>query len=311
MARESSAATAPGPVLHAPRRFALPAIPAPWMFSGLITLLLVVGQLFYDIIGGYERLALALCVAIGTEIVLSRLVRGTWPNILSAYISGNSIAILTKPMTSLYWPFIVGAALAITSKYVLTYRGKHLWNPTNFAISALLLVAPGSMAILSHQWGNNLIAVGIVFGVGMLVVWRAKLLHITLTYLVCFLLLAAVRSAINGDPLEAEISPVTGPMYQLLMFFMITDPRTVVSTRRGRMLVVALIAVVECLIRLLPLVDLPVLAPLLFAPPIFALAIVGPIAKALDIRRQSARPAPAHGAPARTPAPVSAAGATA
>src|SRR5262249_46585653 len=154
-----------------------------------------------------------------------------------AYISGNSITILTKPATSLLWPFAVGSMLAIASKYVLTFRGRHLWNPTNFAISALLLVAPGSMAVLSTQWGNHPAAVAIVFGVGMLVVWRARLLHITGTYVVCFVALAALRSAVNGQPLAAEIAPVTGPMYTLLMFFMLTDPRTVVSTRRGRILV--------------------------------------------------------------------------
>ncbi len=273
-----------------PRRrgWRLPAVPSPWIFASLLTLILVVGQYFFRIVGGYERLAVALGSAIGAELVLSRLLRGRWPNTLSAYISGNSIAVLTKPATSLLWPFAVGSLLAISSKYVLTFRGRHLWNPTNFAIAALVLLAPGTMAILSHQWGNHPSAVAIVFGVGMLVVWRARLLHITGTYLACFVALAALRSLINGHPLQAEIAPVTGPMYTLLMFFMLTDPRTVVATRRGRVAVVVIIALLECLIRLLPLVHAPALEPLLRAPPIFALAIVGPIAKWLDLRRRDA-----------------------
>ena len=286
----------------------LPAIPAPWIFSALLTLILVVGQYYFRIVGGYERLAVALGTAIGVELLLSRLLRGRWPNILSAYISGNSIAILTKPAASLLWPFALGSALAISSKYVLTYRGRHLWNPTNFAISAMLLAAPGSMAILSHQWGNHPSAVAIVFIVGLMVVWRARLLHITGTYLVCFVALAALRSAINGQPLAAEVAPVTGPMYTLLMFFMLTDPRTVVSTRRGRVVVVVLIALLECAIRLLPLVNVPVLEPLLWAPPIFALAIIGPIAKWLDIRRtttpRGAAVAPAAVVPGGAAAPA-------
>jgi len=39
-------------------------------------------------------------------------------------------------------------------------------------------------------------------------------------------------------------------MYQLFVFFMVTDPRTTVRTRRGRMIVVAIVALVETLIRL-------------------------------------------------------------
>jgi Na+-translocating ferredoxin:NAD+ oxidoreductase RnfD subunit len=301
----SAAAPAAGsPAAGGPRRaFSVPAVPAPWIFSALLTLILVVGQYFFRIVGGYERLAVALGTAIAMELLLSRLLRGRWPNILSAYISGNSIAILTKPAASLLWPFAVGSALAISSKYVLTYRGRHLWNPTNFAISALLLVAPGSMAILSHQWGNHPSAVAIVFTVGLMVVWRARLMHITGTYLGCFVALAALRSAINGQPLAAEVAPVTGPMYTLLMFFMLTDPRTVVSTRRGRVLVVVLIALLECAIRLLPLLNVPVLEPLLWAPPIFALAIIGPIAKWLDIRRTTT-PRGAPVAPAAVAAPA-------
>jgi hypothetical protein len=141
--------TAPRP---APARF---AIPPKYLSSILITIVLVVGQLVGDIVGGYDRLILALGAAVAAELVLSRLLRGRWPVLLSAYISGNSIAILTKPAGGLLWPFWMGSVLAIMSKYALTYRNRHLWNPTNFSISALLLLAPGSMSLLSHQWGND------------------------------------------------------------------------------------------------------------------------------------------------------------
>ena len=60
-----------------------------------------------------------------------------------------------------------------------------------------------------------------------------------------------------------------------------------VEVKRGRVLVVVLIAVVEMGIRLLDQVDLPLLDPLLTAPPIFALFFVGPIAKALELRKQA------------------------
>jgi hypothetical protein len=257
----------------APRsRFRLPAIPPKYLSSILITVVLVVGQIVGDIVGGYDRLLLALGTAVAAELLLSRLMRGKWPVLLSAYISGNSVAILTKPAGGLLWPFWMGSLIAITSKYALTYRNRHLWNPTNFSISALLLLSPGSMSILSHQWGND-VATWVVLGVGLLVVWRARLLHITATYCLAFLALAWLRSVLNPVqwPLLTEIAPLTGPMYMLLIFFMLTDPRTSVSTRGGRIVVAATVALVECGIRMLQLTDWRVLDVLLSAPPIFAL----------------------------------------
>jgi enediyne biosynthesis protein E5 len=273
----------------ASRKLRLPAIPAPWLFSSLITLILVIGQWKYGTVGGYERLAIALGTAMGLELLLSRLLRGTWPNLLSAYITGNSIAILTKPAGGLLWPYWLGAALAISSKYVLTYRGRHLWNPTNFSISALLLLAPHSMSVLGHQWGNDLPIVLIIFAVGTLVITRARLWHVTGTYVLCFALLSGLRSLVNDSRFSTEIGPLTGPMYMLLIFFMLTDPRTVVSTRAGRIVVVVLVALLECAIRLAP--PIAALQPLQAAPAIVSLAIVGPIAFWLDRRRVLARAA--------------------
>ena len=45
-------------------------------------------------------------------------------------------------------------------------------------------------------------------------------------------MLNTLRSLALGQPILPEIAPITGPMYQLFIFFMITDPRTVVRGRR-------------------------------------------------------------------------------
>jgi enediyne biosynthesis protein E5 len=292
----------PAPItVAAPARtgWRMPAIKAPYVFSSLITLILVVGQFKFGIVGGWERLLAALGTALAAEMLLGRLLRGKWPNVLSAYITGNSVVILSKPAPGLLWPYWLGSLVAISSKYVLTYRGRHLWNPTNFSFCALLLLAPHSMSLLSHQWGNSVVT-WFVLGIGLLVVQRAKLMHISGTYALSFCVLGALRSLITGRDLLTEIAPITGPMYMLLMFFMLTDPRTVVSTVRGRMIVVVIIALVESLIRLLPETNFHGLDVLLTGPPIFALGIVGPIALWLELRRK-ARETPAPAAAAALP----------
>jgi Na+-translocating ferredoxin:NAD+ oxidoreductase RnfD subunit len=259
------------------------------LVTALITVILVVGYWQYHILE-IRSLAVALLAAVATETVLSRALRGRFANVQSAYISGVSMALLTKPQGPLLWPFAIGSALAILSKYVLTRRGRHLWNPTNFAISALVLLAPGSVAILSHEMGNSLATNLVIWTMGLLIVSRVRLLHVTLSYAAVFAALAPLRAAITGVPVLAEIAPITGPMYQLFVFFMITDPRTTVGTRRGRMAVAAAVALVEFAIRLANDFHLGFAVPLASAPPIFALAIVGPIAMWLDLSR---RPVPA------------------
>ena len=78
-----------------PKKSFASKITAKHLFSSLITFLLVIGEVQFKILGGYDRLALALGTCMLTEVVLSRLLRKAWPqSVLSAYISGNSLAIL-------------------------------------------------------------------------------------------------------------------------------------------------------------------------------------------------------------------------
>ena len=260
-----------------------------YLVAGLITLVLLVAQFRYHMVGGYSRLALALGVCMATEAVLSWFDRGRVVNLQSAYISGISLTLLTKPQGGALWPFVIGGFLAIASKYVLRYRDQHLWNPTNFAISALLLVAPSKVAVLSHQFGNDLVTNLVIWTFGLVIAKRVGVLHITLTYLASFLVLNGLRAVALGQPLFPELAPITGPMYQLFVFFMITDPRTVVKGRRNQMVVATLIALTEMVLRLLS--DRGVPMPIAFSadPALLALAMVGPIAKFLDLRRTPAR----------------------
>jgi Na+-translocating ferredoxin:NAD+ oxidoreductase RnfD subunit len=115
----------------------------------------------------------------------------------------------------------------------------------------------------------------VIWGLGLLIVYKAKRFHVTITYVISFIILAYVRSLIVGDTFLAEASPLTGPMYQLFIFFMMTDPVTTVSTRKGRIIVAILVAIVECVLRL---------DGFIYAP-FYALFLVGPVAKFIDLRK--------------------------
>lgn len=266
----------------------------------LNTLILVVAEGLYGGLGGYDRLATSLGFCVLTEIALSFLVLGRFPaSLMSAYISGISLSLLLKPEHGLLWPFAVGAFLSIGSKYVLRYRGKHIWNPTNFGICLLLLVSAPVLTKLTHEFGNHLAANLVIWSVGLLIVHRAKMLHVTASYAIAFVAFAGLRTLlVPGNNFATELAPLTGPMYQLFVFFMITDPPTVLRNRGGRIRVAVAIAAFEAAMRLGLDYEVAFLQPFAMAPALFALAFVGPAAKIWELSKAPSPPAGAL-APAR------------
>jgi hypothetical protein len=244
----------------------------------LITSILLGAQFSFGILEGWERTAVAIATAIGAELIMGRLTYGAWPHPASAYISGISAGILVR--SPFLWPYFLTSLISIASKYVLRLDGRHLWNPTNFGVSAVVFLAPSAVTVLSIQWGNVIAPMAIIWLLGSVIVWRVGRAHISATYVASFLLFSVVRSAITGTPWLATVAPITGPMYQLFIFFMVTDPKTTVRSRLGQCVVVVLVALVEMLLRL---------REVLYAP-FYALFIVGPIAMLVQMWMDRATP---------------------
>jgi hypothetical protein len=271
---------------HAPSRRAL--IDSRYVAPIFITCILLVGQLTFGILESYPRTLLAIATSIACELILGRIFLNKWPHPASAYISGISVGILLR--SPAYWPYALCSLISITSKYVLRIKDRHVWNPSNFGVSAMLFLAPATVASLSIQWGNYLLPMIVIWILGFVIVWRVRRLHITATYVVSFFAFAFLRSWILHEPWQSEVAPITGPMYQLFIFFMITDPKTTVRSKRGQCLVAFLIAVVETVLRFFQSV---------YAP-FYALFIVGPIANTIEIWLDSRRKASATAAVVKT-----------
>jgi len=232
----------------------------------LITTILITAHLSFGILEGYSRTGIAIATAIVAELVLGRLAYGAWPHPASAYITGISVGILVR--SPFLWPYALTSWISILTKYSLRYKGRHLWNPSNFGVSAMLLLAPDTVSLLSIQWGNAIAPMLVIWLLGSVIVWRVGRLHISATYAASFLLLGGVRAAITGVPWVTAVAPITGPMYQLFIFFMVTDPKTTVRSTSGQCVVVFAVALVEAILRL---------AQVVYAP-FYALFLVGPAA---------------------------------
>ena len=237
----------------------------------LITAILISAHFSFGVLESYERTAVAIATAIVAEMVMGRMTYGRWPHLASAYITGISVGILVR--SPFLWPYFLCSLISIVSKYVLRLKDRHLWNPSNFGVSAVLFLAPQTVSLLSIQWGNVIWPMVVIWLLGSVIVWRVGRLHISATYVASFLVFSFVRSAMTGTPWLATVAPITGPMYQLFIFFMVTDPKTTVGPRWAQCVVVVIVAFVEMLLRL---------AEVVYAP-FYALCFVGPSALLVEM----------------------------
>jgi len=254
-----------------PKPFNQIVIPKSYIGPLLISGILLAAHISFGILDTWTKLFAAIGAAFITESILHKMVTGKWRDVSSAYVSGISAGILVR--SPMIWPFALCAAISIASKYVFRYRGTHIWNPTNFGIVIMLIIASDSMAVLSIQWGNNMWAMLVIWLVGLFTIYKVNRFNICAAYVLAFIAFGWVRSLYTGDVFMAEIAPLTGPMYQLFVLFMITDPKTTVKSKVGQSLVAVLIAFVELFFRL---------GEAVYAP-FYALFIVGPIALVFEM----------------------------
>jgi hypothetical protein len=246
----------------------------------LITSILLTAHLSFGILEDWRKTGLAIVTAFVTEMVMGRATYGKWPYAASAYITGISVGILLR--SPFAWPYALCAFISIASKYVLRFRGRHLWNPSNLGVSLVLFLAKDTVSLLSVQWGNVVAPMVVIWLLGSVIVWRVGRFYLSATYVASFLLFSLVRAAAAGIPWIAAVAPITGPMYQLFIFFMVTDPKVTVRPMWAQCLVVFVVAFVELILRLNEVV---------YAP-FYALCLVGPSALLvemwLDARKKSA-----------------------
>ena len=263
-------AATPAPAAQGLRRF---QFDKRYLAPVLVTMVLIAGQLSFGFLESWSRTALAIATAIAVEMILGRVFTGRWPQLASAYVSGISVGILVRSPE--YWPYALCAAISITSKYLIRVDGRHIFNPSNLGMVAMLVLAADTVAGLSVQWGNNLLPLLAVWCFGAAIIASLGRFHITFTYVAAFVLFSVVRARVTGHPWLSEVAPITGPMYQLFIFFMITDPKTTVRPKWAQALVAFLVAAVEALLRLMEFVHAPY----------YALFLVGPTANLIEIAR--------------------------
>jgi len=167
--------------------------------------------------------------------------RGEALNWKSALSSALSLSLLLRAANPLLW--IAAAALAIGSKSLIRTGGKHLFNPSAFAIVALLPTT-GQVWVSPGQWGTAIWLIAIVGTLGALVLTRVARLDIAIAFLTGFLTLLLCRAWYLGDPWAIPLHQMQSGGLLIFALFMLTDPRSTPDSRTGRLIFATAIAVV-------------------------------------------------------------------
>jgi Na+-transporting NADH:ubiquinone oxidoreductase subunit NqrB len=205
---------------------------------GALTLLLLYGLTALDFDTTWFRAAMVIAAAIGFQALCSKI----WDirfDPRSAAISGLSLALLLRSNSILL--LLAAAAIAVGSKFVIRWRGKHIFNPTNLAIVALMIATP-AVWVSPGQWGNVAFFGFLIVCLGGLVVNRASRSDVTYAFMVAWAAVLIGRSLWLGEPMTIPLHRMENGALLLFTFFMISDPKTTPDSRAGRILFAALVA---------------------------------------------------------------------
>jgi Na+-transporting NADH:ubiquinone oxidoreductase subunit NqrB len=197
------------------------------------------GRLDFDIT--FPRAALLLATVLATQLFCDRLVGGP-PFSLSArsaLISGLSLCLLLR--TNRDELAVLAAVITIASKSLVRVRGKHVFNPTNGGIVAMLLLT-NQVWVSPGQWGAAAAFGFLMACAGLLVVNRSARCDVSLAFLTFYGALLVGRSTYLGEPFTIPFHRLQSGALLLFTFFMISDPKTTPDSRIGRVLFSALVA---------------------------------------------------------------------
>ena len=221
--------------------------------------------------------AILTCAVLEVALTFRTSKAFVWP--ASAMLTGSGVALilrLTGQAPNDHWTFdgwyvfAAVAGLALLSKYVIRYRGNHIFNPSNIGlVVAFIVLGMTRVEPLDFWWGPLDLGLVAAFAViligGTLITRRLKLLALAATFWVALAaglgLLAASGHCMTANWAFAPVCGVdywrvivTSPEVLIFLFFMITDPKTVPAGQVGRVMFGLLVAV-ACVLLMAPQTD--------------------------------------------------------
>jgi Na+-transporting NADH:ubiquinone oxidoreductase subunit NqrB len=201
--------------------------------------LLVYGTNWLGFDVGWPQVAILLGTVLATQVACTKLAQLPKFDPRSPLISGLSLCLLLRANEPLL--LFATAIVTITSKFVLKWNHKHIFNPTNFGI-VMMIALSGEVWVSPAQWGSKLYFAFLMACLGGVVIHRAMRSDVSYTFLFAYAAILFGRAFWLGDPLAIPVKQLQSGALLLFTFFMISDPKTTPDSRAGRILFAILVA---------------------------------------------------------------------
>ena len=203
--------------------------------------LLAIGVLARDFSLAASQMALCFAAGLATQALWIRVLALRNVGYLSAVITCFGLSLLLRADS--WWAHPLAAALALSAKFTLRLRGKHLFNPANLGVVLAVLLFPGAW-ISPGQWGSDLAFAAWFIALGGFVASRAQRADTSWVFLAAYLLLIGAWYLWLGKSLASWLHHLQSGALLLFAFFMISDPMTTPDRRSARIIHAVCVAAV-------------------------------------------------------------------
>jgi Na+-transporting NADH:ubiquinone oxidoreductase subunit NqrB len=210
---------------------------------------------FFDLVapGPLElvvTLAVLAAVCVGVDAAAQRILRLPW-RIESSLITAHILLFVLRPTLDLtaLAGIAIAAAAASLSKYLLAWRGRHVFNPAAVGATVLTLLALAWPALGSSAWwvGTPALAAPVIV-LGLAVLWRTEKIRVVAVFLVVAVAVAVLRTAAQYNLAGLEVDAMTlfwqvlwSSPFLFLGAFMLSEPLTLPPRRWQQFLVAGIV----------------------------------------------------------------------
>lgn len=226
-------------------------------------------QLHWEVVA--QNFLITLFVGLSTQMVGITITKKPLSSLKSALITILGITILLRAQEP--YVYALAAAVAIASKFIVRFKGKHIINPANFGIVAAILLT-GEAWVSPGQWGNTAVLLFMIGAAGMMVLLKVGRLDLALPFLLTFGGLELFRTVVfHGWPMDFFWHKMLNGSLMLFTFFMITDPKSTPNHPKGRIIFAVSVAVLAFILSNFQYV---------YVAPVWALFFLSPLTLFLD-----------------------------
>jgi len=219
---------------------------------GLLSVYIILGITILGFNRSPSQILLVVVTCCVFDVVLHKLIKGQWLFPFSALITGLSLSILVNYAHGGY-VVLIPIFFAISSKYLITFNGRHVFNPALFGIVAALLLGDNMLSVSpAYQWGGGIAMAAFIVTAAIMIV--TKKIHrntLIISFLLFYGLALTYRAFLTRYHVPPEVlfmGAITSPALYLFAFFMITDPATSPNSRLGQVLMAAIIVIIDLLL---------------------------------------------------------------